>query len=112
MAAPVGVSLLLDDQCTKPLLLAMVVTCLLGGIPFALTKSQKEKQLNHRDGVAIVTLGWVMAGLVGALPYLFAGVTTDIANACFESVSGFTTTGASVITDIKSLPRGFFSGEV
>ena len=106
MAAPVGVSFLLDDQCTKPLLLAMVVTCLLGGIPFALTKSQKEKQLNHRDGVAIVTLGWLMAGLVGALPYLFAGVTTDIANACFESVSGFTTTGASVITDIESLPEG------
>lgn len=106
MAPPLGISLLLGDHCTGPLLLAMAITCLAGIIPFAFTKNQKGKQLSHRDGVAIVTLGWIMAGLAGALPYLFAGVIPDFTNACFESISGFTTTGASVITDIESLPEG------
>jgi len=106
MGAPLAVSLLFEDNCTQPLILAMAITCFLGIILFAFTKNQKEKQLNHRDGIAIVTLGWMMAGLVGALPFLFAGVTPGFTDACFESISGFTTTGASIITDIESLPEG------
>ena len=106
MAAPLAVSFLFGDSCTQSLLLAMAATCLLGIISFAFTRNQKEKQLSQRDGVAIVTLGWMMAGLVGALPYLLAGVIPNFTDACFESVSGFTTTGASVITDIESLPEG------
>ena len=106
MGPPLGVSFLLKDNCTQPLFLAMVITCVLGIILFLLTRNQKEKHLNHRDGVAIVTLGWMMAGLVGALPYLFSGVIPDFTDACFESISGFTTTGASIITDIESLPEG------
>ena len=106
MAPPLGVSFLLKDNCTQPLFLAMVITCVSGIILFLLTRNQKEKHLNHRDGVAIVALGWMMAGLVGALPYLFSGVIPDFTNACFESISGFTTTGASIITDIESLPEG------
>ncbi len=106
MAPPLGVSLLFKDNCTQSLLLAMAITCALGILLFVFTKKQKGKQLNHRDGVAIVTLGWLMAGLVGALPYLFSGTIPDFTNACFESISGFTTTGASVVTDIESLPEG------
>ena len=106
MAAPLGVSLFFEDHCTRPLLLSMVITCLLGIIPFVLTRNQREKQLNHRDGVAVVTIGWMMAGLFGTLPYLFSGTIPDFTNAYFESISGFTTTGASIITDIESLPEG------
>jgi trk system potassium uptake protein len=106
MALPLGVSFLFKDNCTPSLALAMAITCALGVLLFVFTKNQKEKQLNHRDGVAIVTLGWLMAGLVGALPYLFSGAIPDFTNACFESISGFTTTGASVVTDIESLPQG------
>ena len=106
MGAPLAVSFLFGDNCTQSLFLAMAITCFLGIILFVFTKNQKEKQLSHRDGIAIVTLGWMMAGLVGALPYLFAGVIPDFTNAYFESISGFTTTGASIITDIESLPEG------
>ncbi|MCG6879288.1 MAG: TrkH family potassium uptake protein [Deltaproteobacteria bacterium] len=106
MAPPLGVSFLLKDDCTQSLLLSMAITCSLGILLFVFTRNQKEKHLNHRDGVAIVTLGWMMAGLVGALPYLFSGTLPDFTNACFESISGFTTTGASVVTDIESLPEG------
>ncbi|MBW2709874.1 MAG: TrkH family potassium uptake protein [Deltaproteobacteria bacterium] len=106
MGAPLAVSFLFGDNCTQSFLLAMAITCFLGIILFAFTKNQKEKQLSHRDGMAIVTLGWIMAGLVGALPYLFSGATLGFTDACFESISGFTTTGASVIADIESLPEG------
>ena len=106
MVPPLGVSFLFDDHCTQSLLLATAITCFSGIILFLLTRNQKEKQLNHRDGVTIVTLGWVMAGLVGALPYLFSGTIPGFTDAYFESVSGFTTTGASVITEIESLPQG------
>ncbi len=106
MGAPLAVSFLFGDNCTQSFLLAMAITCFLGIILFAFTKNQKEKQLSHRDGIAIVTVGWIMAGLIGALPYLLAGVIPDFTDACFESISGFTTTGASIITDIESLPEG------
>ena len=106
MLAPLGASFLFGDRCTESLLLAMSITCFWGIILFAFTKNQKEQQLNHRDGVAIVTLGWIMAGLVGSLPYLFSGTIPTFTDACFESISGFTTTGASIITDIESLPEG------
>ncbi len=106
MVPPLGVSFLFKDHCTQSLLLATALTCFSGIVLFVLTRNQKEKQLNHRDGVAIVTLGWAMAGLVGALPYLFSGAIPGFTDAYFESVSGFTTTGASILTDIESLPEG------
>ena len=62
--------------------------------------------LSRKDGFAIVTFGWVAAALFGALPYILTGVITDPVAAVFETMSGFTTTGASVLTDLESLPRG------
>lgn len=103
---PMGVSYLYEDGCTLSLFLAVALTCLSGVVLFVFSRNHKDKHLNHRDGVAIVTLGWAMAGLVGALPYLFSGVIPVFTDACFESISGFTTTGASIITDIESLPKG------
>ena len=73
---------------------------------FFFTKKQEDNYLSHRDGVAIVTIGWIMAGLFGTLPFIFSGAIPNFTNAFFESVSGFTTTGASVITDIEGLPEG------
>ena len=56
--------------------------------------------------MAIVTLGWLSAGFFGSLPFLFAGSIGHITDAYFESISGFTTTGASILSDIESLPEG------
>ena len=62
--------------------------------------------MNHREGMAIVTLGWLSAGLFGALPFYLAGTFAGFTDCFFEAMSGFTTTGASVMTDIEIVPRG------
>ncbi len=61
--------------------------------------------INYREGFAIVTLGWVAACIFGTLPYFFSGLFTP-ADALFETVSGFTTTGATILTDIEVIPKG------
>ncbi len=59
--------------------------------------------LRHREGFAIVTLGWVAVGLLGAVPYLLSGVIPTVTDAVFESISGFTTTGSTIMTDIEGV---------
>lgn len=106
MGAPLLVSLVYDDGSTRALLLAMLITTCFGFILFLSTKNNENTHLSHRDGIAIVTLGWVLAGLFGTLPYLFSGAIPNFTNAYFESISGFTTTGASIIDNIEALPKG------
>ncbi len=106
MGAPVLVSHFYGDGATASLLLSMLVTSAAGLGGVLLTRSKEAVVLNHRDGVAIVTLGWVVAGLFGSLPYLFSGAIPSFSNAYFESVSGFTTTGATVLAGIEHLPTG------
>ncbi|SHG62396.1 trk system potassium uptake protein TrkH [Thermosyntropha lipolytica DSM 11003] len=61
-------------------------------------------EINYREGFAIVTLGWLSASLFGSLPFVFSGYFPTFADAFFETVSGFTTTGASILIDIEALP--------
>ena len=61
--------------------------------------------LSRRDGFGVVTFGWLTVTIFGSLPYLFSGVIEHPISALFETMSGFTTTGASVLTDLESLPR-------
>lgn len=63
-------------------------------------------ELTHREGFAIVSLAWIGAGIFGSLPFLISGTFHSLTDAVFESVSGFTTTGASVLTDIEKVPHG------
>ena len=77
----------------------------LGSIGWYFSK-KNEKRLNKRDGYLIVTLGWLLMSIVGAFPYyLLGGQFHDFSSAIFESVSGFTTTGASILTDIEVQPK-------
>ena len=62
--------------------------------------------LSRRDGFGIVALGWIAASLFGALPFILTGVISDPAAAVFETMSGFTTTGASVLTNLEAIPHG------
>lgn len=66
---------------------------------------KNEGEIRRREGYAIVTLSWIAATIFGSLPYIFAGTFPGIADAIFETISGFTTTGASVMTDIEIHPR-------
>ncbi len=67
---------------------------------------RRMEEITHREGFAIVTLGWVSAALFGCLPYLFAGVFQSFVEAYFEAMSGFTTTGATVLAAMEGVPRG------
>jgi trk system potassium uptake protein len=106
MSLPLLVSLLYKDPSTRPLIFSIMICCSVGLIVFMLTRGEEITHLSHRDGVAIVTLGWLAAGLAGAVPYALSGSFESFTDAYFESLSGFTTTGASVLTSIETLPPG------
>ncbi len=98
------VSLVYLDGDTGGIFLAAALTLLLGLVTFRLTRFKGD--ISSREGFAIVTLAWTAAGVFGALPFLFTGTVRDFVPAAFESMSGFTTTGATVFTDIEALPHG------
>jgi trk system potassium uptake protein TrkH len=106
MLAPLCVSFIYSDRGLVPLLYSFLITSASGVMLFIITKTTDYASLSHREGMAIVTLGWVSAGFFGALPFLLSGSIGTITNAYFESISGFTTTGASILSDIESLPKG------
>ena len=70
-----------------------------------IVKKPRKTELRARDGFVIVSLSWILLSLFGALPFLFCGATDTYIDALFETVSGFTTTGASIFSDVESLPR-------
>ncbi len=106
MIAPLAVSLVHADGSEKAFVFSMAVTFTLGMIIFALAGKPSDHYLSHRDGAVIVTVGWIVACAIATMPYLLSGAITDLTNAYFESMSGFTTTGASIMTDIEKLPMG------
>jgi trk system potassium uptake protein TrkH len=75
------------------------------GVSLLLATRHARPELTHREGFAVVTLGWILFGVLGAMPYRFSGAIPNIIDAVFESLSGFTTTGATILTDIEALPR-------
>lgn len=78
-----------------------------GGLGFAAYRgTELTRDLSVREGYAVVSLAWLAIGAVGALPFLLTGTVGSPVAALFESVSGFTTTGATVFAEIESLPRG------
>lgn len=80
------------------------LTAVAGALMFFLGRKEKSDLL-RKEAVAVVGLSWIICGAFGALPYIFSEAQLSPAGAFFESVSGFTTTGASVIRDVESLPR-------
>jgi len=76
------------------------------GALFMLFGRQHEKQIQKREGYLIVSLGWILMALSGTIPYLLTGTFTDFSSSFFETMSGYTTTGASVIDDLEVLPEG------
>ena len=93
------------DESSIPLLFSAFLTGTLGIYPLIFVRKDHHK-LNFREGNCIVVGAWLLACLFGMLPYLFYGMEFTPVNALFESVSGFTTTGASILNDIEALPLG------
>ncbi|MBT8282048.1 MAG: TrkH family potassium uptake protein [Muriicola sp.] len=99
------VSGIYQDGVTLDITLAALVTMMIGVIAMFLTRGHK-KEVKRKEGYIIVTFGWIIMAASGVLPYLFSGAIPDITNAFFETMSGYTTTGASIIDNIEVLPEG------
>ncbi|WOK04807.1 TrkH family potassium uptake protein [Imperialibacter roseus] len=92
------------ETSTVPLLFSLISAVVFGAMFVLFTHPTEE--VNFSEGLLTVVLGWVVTCLVGALPYLLWGVEFDLVNAWFESVSGFTTTGSTILNDVERLPSG------
>ena len=91
------------DSALAPLLISFTITFIMGVFPFIFTR--KTAQISLKDGFMIIFLSWLLSFIFGALPYALWGGPFTVINAWFESVSGFTTTGATILEDVESLPR-------
>lgn len=105
MMLSAGVSWYYEDSILDKIILAGGSALGLGVLLMLVTKNL-TKEIRTREGYLIVTLGWVVMAFIGTLPYLVSGVIPDISSAFFESMSGFTTTGATVLNDVESVPKG------
>ncbi len=101
-----AVSIYYNDGQWRALLYSGMITITIGTIVYFVTKSKSKNGLSKRDGYLIVTLGWLVMSFFGTLPYLLSGEIPFMADAFFETLSGFTTTGASVLNDIESMSKG------
>lgn len=104
MLLSAGVSALYRDGDFQAMLTASGIT-LVAGVLMVVTVREKV-ELGIKDGFATVTFGWLACGLFGALPFILTGVTPNPVDAIFESLSGFTTTGATILSDIEVVPHG------
>jgi len=87
-----------------PAFISSALICfIIGGLLFSCCNSPKE--LTVREGFAVVTFGWTVFALFGALPYLISGAIASPLDAVFETMSGFTTTGSTILTEIETLPQ-------
>lgn len=93
------------DSGQRALFYSAGITASVGGV-MMLLGWRKMHKIPRREGVVIVGLGWILSGVFGGLPFMFGEPGLDVAGAIFESVSGFTTTGSSVMTNIEAWSRG------
>ncbi len=93
-----------EEAARRGILASMGISLALGLVLVIVGRGAMRQNLLLRESLGVVALGWIVAATLGALPYLLSGALTSPADAFFESMSGFTTTGSSVITDIESLP--------
>jgi trk system potassium uptake protein TrkH len=106
MILPLLVGLYYQDQSGIPFLKSMGITVVCGLGLYFIFKGEKAEVISQREGMAIVAVGWTAVGLFGALPFYFGDGFHGFVDAAFESVSGFTTTGASILTNIETVSKG------
>ena len=84
---------------------AGIITVFIGLLLYFFNKP-KNTNIHKKDGYLIVTLGWLTLSITGMLPYLLSGAIPNLTNAFFETISGYSTTGSSILTDIEAMPKG------
>ena len=108
MIFPILWGLYYSDGTASPMAISMAITIASGVLLFFAFRDPvaSKSAMTHREGMAIVALGWFAAGVFGGLPFYLGGTFETVVDCVFESLSGFSTTGSSVLTDIEAVPRG------
>jgi len=105
MLTAIPFAVVFNENTIIALILSSFISILAGFLLFYFNKKSNVESLGKRDAFCIVTLTWILLGFFGSLPYILSGAIPNITNAYFETISGFTTTGASILTNIESLPK-------
>ncbi len=100
---PLIVALIYGDSTILSFLITMAILCVVGLILIKL--KPKDKTIYSRDGLVIVALGWIIMSAFGALPFFLSGEIPNYIDALFETVSGFTTTGSSILSDVEIMSK-------
>lgn len=104
MLSGIGFALYYNESIL-PLAISAAITIVVGLPTFLITKNNDRKNVGKREGYLIVALTWVIISIFGTLPFLLSGTITNFTDAFFETISGFTTTGATILTDIEIVPK-------
>lgn len=105
MATAALVSWYYDDGIVLDISLASFITILAGILLMFFTRGH-SKELRQREGYLVVTFGWIFMALSGTLPYVLSGTIPTFTNSFFETMSGYTTTGSTILIDIEVMPKG------
>jgi len=105
MLLPMFVALLYNEQSVVWVFLITAVLCVAVGLLLS-CKKPENRVFYLKEGFVITALGWIVISVMGCLPFVFSGSIPNFVNALFETVSGFTTTGASILSNVEVLPRG------
>ncbi|MBD0832443.1 TrkH family potassium uptake protein [Aestuariibaculum sediminum] len=99
------VSFICNDGVTFQIFTAGILTLIIGALVMLLTRKH-TKEMNKREGYIVVAFGWIIMSLSGTLPYIITQSIPSFTNAFFETMSGYTTTGATILNDIEAIPEG------
>ena len=102
LCVPVAV---IFSEPVAPFIKAFLTVIVPGSFLYFMIKGSLHEKITMREGYLSVTLGWITMVLAGSLPYIFSNTIPGFINSTFESVSGYTTTGASILTEVESLPK-------
>ena len=94
-----------ENAAIQGFLYALVIILAFSGLLYLLCRKAKRR-FGPRDGLVCVGVSWIMMSILGSLPFVFSGYIPRFVDALFETVSGFTTTGASILSDVEALPKG------
>ena len=106
LLAATGVAFFYEEPDRYPLLLSAGILFGAGLLFYLSGRRGNEQVAGHREGMLVVALTWALLSLFGMLPFYLGGYINNVTDAYFETMSGFTTTGATILTDIESLPHG------
>ncbi len=106
MLIPACVALYYNEMRTFKVFILVALSVAAIQLPIFIFTRQKEMDVNSRDGIAVAALGWIVISFYGCLPFYISGEIPNFVDALFESISGFTTTGSSILTSVDEMTKG------